>query len=406
MATSGCRHLRDRRPFRILVRSGWQDVNIGDIAHTPGLLAVLEREWPEAEAAVWASRGMSDEVVAMLRARFPAAPVARGRLSDPAVLALAERADLLLHGSGPSFVAYRDVAEWSERFGRPFGVYGITYSGAEPEAKRLLARAAFAYFRDSVSLGRARAEGAAPARTGWAPDAAFATDVRDDASAGQFLSQHGLRAGRFACCIPRYRYTPYWTIRPGARYDEGRDRRNREMVEADHAPLREAVCRVVRELGLQVLVCPEDMTQIALGREMIVERLPQDVRQNVVWRDRFWRTDEAVSVYERCAGLFGLEMHSPILCIGRGVPAIVGRFDEQTSKGWMWRDIGLGDWLFDFDNPDDRARYPETVVRMLADPDDSRRRAAAARDRVWRRFRDTMRDIRADVARQRSPAAV
>ena len=27
------------------------------------------------------------------------------------------------------------------------------------------------------------------------------------------------------------------------------------------------------------------------------------------------------------------------------VPAIVGRFAEQTSKGFMWRDIGLGEWL-------------------------------------------------------------
>lgn len=404
--TSACRHLPAGRPFRILVRSGWQDVNIGDIAHTPGLLAVLEHEWPDAEVAVWASRGMSDEVVEMLRARFPAVPVARGQLNDPEVQTLAQRADLLIHGSGPSFVAYRDVAEWVERFGRPFGIYGITYSGAEPAVQRLLARADFAYFRDSVSLERALREGVAPARTGWAPDAAFATDVRNETAAGRFLSQHGLRAGEFACCIPRYRYTPYWTIRPGARYDEVRERRNCEMAEADHAPLREAVCRIVRELGMRVLVCPEDMTQIELGREMIVERLPEDVRRKVVWRDRFWRTDEAVSVYERCAGLFGLEMHSPILCIGRGVPAIVGRFEEQTSKGWMWRDIGLGEWLFDVDNPSDRQRYPEAVVQMLADPVGSRRRAAAARDRVWRRFRETIREVRAQAARPSRSAGV
>jgi hypothetical protein len=33
--------------------------------------------------------------------------------------------------------------------------------------------------------------------------------------------------------------------------------------------------------------------------------------------------------------LFGLEMHSPIMAIGNGIPAIVGRFAEQTSKGFM-----------------------------------------------------------------------
>ncbi len=33
----------------ILLVSGWQDVNIGDIAHTPGLLHVLETFLPEAK---------------------------------------------------------------------------------------------------------------------------------------------------------------------------------------------------------------------------------------------------------------------------------------------------------------------------------------------------------------------
>ena len=31
-----------RKPLRILLRSSWQTVNIGDIAHTPGMLALLE----------------------------------------------------------------------------------------------------------------------------------------------------------------------------------------------------------------------------------------------------------------------------------------------------------------------------------------------------------------------------
>jgi len=31
---------------RILLRSSWQNVNIGDIAHTPGMLALLEKHRP------------------------------------------------------------------------------------------------------------------------------------------------------------------------------------------------------------------------------------------------------------------------------------------------------------------------------------------------------------------------
>jgi len=31
------------------------------------------------------------------------------------------------------------------------------------------------------------------------------------------------------------------------------------------------------------------------------------------------------------------------MCIGNGIPAVVCRFKEQTTKGFMWEDIGLGD---------------------------------------------------------------
>lgn len=82
----------------------------------------------------------------------------------------------------------------------------------------------------------------------------------------------------------------------------------------------------------------------------------------------YWLTDEAVSTYSRSAGLFGLEMHSPIMCIAQGIPAIFCRFDEQTSKGYMWRDIGPGDWLFDMDTPSrhrgiDCQKFPESKNR-------------------------------------------
>jgi hypothetical protein len=37
---------------RILLRSSWQVVNIGDIAHTPGVLALIEKHTPEAGFAL------------------------------------------------------------------------------------------------------------------------------------------------------------------------------------------------------------------------------------------------------------------------------------------------------------------------------------------------------------------
>jgi polysaccharide pyruvyl transferase WcaK-like protein len=226
----------------------------------------------------------------------------------------------------------------------------------------------------------------------FAPDGAFACDLQDDRSANAFLKEHDLQQGQFLCCIPRLRYTPYWQIRntPMTEQQQSRHRRNESLAEQDHAPLREAIVRLVRETSHKVLVCPEDKSQMEAGRRWIINLLPDNVRQRVVLREHFWLTDEALSTYVRSAGLFGLEMHSPIMCIGNGVPAIVCRFEEQTSKGFMWRDIGLGDWLFDFDREEDRARLPAAVLEMVRDQGSARAKVEKAQAIVQRRQRESM----------------
>ena len=162
------------------------------------------------------------------------------------------------------------------------------------------------------------------------------------------------------------------------------------MKEHDHAPLREAIAAVTRETDMKVLVCCEDMTQVELGKQMLVDPLPADVKAKVVWRDKYWMTDEALSTYVRSAGLFGNEMHSPIMCIANGVPAVVCRFAEQTSKGFMWRDIGLEDWLFDLDQEADVQKIVPAVLAMAKDPAAARAKAAKAREVVRKRQGETM----------------
>ena len=65
-------HAQEKKPTRILLRSSWQTVNIGDIAHTPGMLALLEKHRPDAEVTLWPS-SVDRGVEAILRARFPEA---------------------------------------------------------------------------------------------------------------------------------------------------------------------------------------------------------------------------------------------------------------------------------------------------------------------------------------------
>jgi polysaccharide pyruvyl transferase WcaK-like protein len=132
------------------------------------------------------------------------------------------------------------------------------------------------------------------------------------------------------------------------------------------------------------------MTQMAVGKELLFNKLPDDVKSRVVWKEKFWLTDMALSVYVRSAGLFGSEMHSPIMAVGNGIPAIVCRFEEQTSKGFMWRDIGLGDWLFDFDKEEDCSKLPATVLAMAKDPLAARERTQKARELVTQRQSETM----------------
>ncbi|MFO0869664.1 MAG: polysaccharide pyruvyl transferase family protein [Pirellulales bacterium] len=387
---------------RILLRSAWQVVNIGDIAHTPGVLALLEKYLPEAEVVLWASSDLSPEVAALEQQRFPRLKIvkgtldAQGRASNQALAEAVEWATFLLHGSGPALVAAKDVAAFRRHTGKPFGVYAITHgSFLSGDDRELLSQAKFVYFRDSVSLARAWMEGVRCPMMGWAPDGAFACDVQNDPQAERFLRDHGLMERQFLCCLSRLRYTPYWSL-PGSKrpLDPQRQTRNEEMKEQDHRPLREAIIRVARETPLRVLLCPEDMTQMAVGKELLYDPLPADVRARVVWRDRFWLTDEARSVYLRSAGLFGSEMHSPILAVGSGIPALVARFAEQTSKGFMWRDIGLGDWLFDLDQLADRERLPAAVLALAQDGDLARAKAEQARVFVQQRQRETMEAVR------------
>jgi polysaccharide pyruvyl transferase WcaK-like protein len=373
------------RPPRILLRSSWQTVNIGDIAHTPGVLTLLQTHLPEAEVMLWPS-SVADGVEEMLRHNFPRVKIVKGT----ALKAAFDECDFLLHGSGPSLVAQKDLAKWRTATGKPYGIYGITVGALDAEARELINNAKFIFFRDSVSLQFAKDHGVTCPVMEFGPDGAFGVKLRNDAAADKFLREHQLEDGKFLCCIARLRNTPYWKIKPGYAFDAKKHARNEAMREHDLAPLRAAIAAVVRQTKLKVLICPEDSSQMQINKENLVDKLPADVLPRVVWREHYWLTDEALSTYVRSAGLFGCEMHSPIMCIGNGIPAIVCRWQEQTSKGLMWRDIGLGEWLFNLDEESEIPGLVPAVLAMATDPAAAKAKAAKARAFVEQRQRETM----------------
>lgn len=371
-----------RRPH-LLVRNGWQSQNIGDIAHYMGLMELLKKHGIDADVRFWSSN-MGNGAGELFKKHFPDVPFFFSGDKESLAQAFAE-CDFLLHGSSSGFGAWQDVRRWHQDTGKPFGVMGISLTSADPEQLNTLKRARFVYFRDGVSAQAATGifNVAKPPAMGWGPDTAFGVvKLRNEERSTAYLAAHGLEEGKFLCCIPRYRWTPFWTLHPDRSKDEAKHARNEAMKDHDHAPHREAIIRLVREVGVKVLITHEDQTQIQLGKEVLYDPLPDDVKQNVVWRDSFWLLDEAVSVYARSLGVFGNEIHSPILCIANGIPAIVGRWDEQTNKGFMWRDLGLDEWLFTMDESASLARLPATVLALANDPEAARAKTERARQLV------------------------
>lgn len=366
------------RPRKILLRSSWQTVNIGDIAHTPGMLTLLEKHRPEAEVTLWPNT-LSAEVEKILTARFPKLKIAKTKEQKDAALA---ECDFFLHGSGPGLVGWKE-AELARKAGKPYGFAGVTLNDGEIKDRRaLLGGAKFVYLRDSDSMKALKESGPLEGGTptiDFGPDATFALDLRDDEAAAALLKQHNLEPGKFLCAVPRLRWTPYWEIHPESRrVDPERVKVNEEYAERDHAKLREAITGWVRETKMRVFLCPEMTYAVSRLRPLLFDSLLEDVKPHVAVMDRYWLTAEAASVYAKAAAIASFEQHSPIIGIANGTPSVLLRQPTDTRKGQMWRDVGLNDWIFEIDQTTG-AQITERVLQIGKDLPAARAIAEKAR---------------------------
>ncbi|MGH8019262.1 MAG: hypothetical protein ACREIA_13415 [Opitutaceae bacterium] len=216
------------------------------------------------------------------------------------------------------------------------------------------------------------------------PDAQLGMHLRDDEKGFAWLQSHGLEDGKFICVIPRLRYTPYYRIREGAKRtpaDDIRDAINNRTTEQDHAKVRDMIISYVKHTGNKVMVCAEMTYEIELGKEVLVDPLPAEIKKNVVWRDTYWLPDEAASIYSKAQALVSLECHSPLIAYHYGTPAFYVRQPTDTCKGQMYRDFGAGEWFFEIDETDG----PELWSRLKAihaNPAAARRRVREVMARV------------------------
>lgn len=417
---------------RILLRSAWQTVNIGDIGHTPGMLRLFARHLPAAEITLWPS-GVDRGVREQLLAAFPRLRIAEGGLDAdgrPDSDALREafaRCDIMVHGSGPGLIGIRHLEAWSLLTGKPYGVCGVTcdptafgalgdWEGGTLDAMRatllslpagrfserdeaVLRGAGFLFFRDTLSLDYVRRQLPGLRHIAFGADATFACDLVDDARAGAYLRAHGLERDRFVCVIPRLRWTPYHLIhgRPPTSADLARDAVNARTRCSDHAAVRDMIIRLVRRTELSVLACPEMTYQVQLAREQLVDPLPADVRAKVVWKDSYWLNDEASAVYARALAVVSMENHSPILALAQGTPAIFLRQPTDTVKGRMWADIGLGDWFFEIETATGEVLW-DRLDAIRTDLSAARARARSLRETALSSGREMVAAVAASAA--------
>ncbi len=364
---TGCRH----------------DINIGDQAHAPGMLRLIQSHLPGVEATLlpvpsgygpdWPPdhlgrrRQLDPGLRAMLQRAFPDVQVLAplwaaddgDRAASDQLDAAFRRADLLVSGSGGGIKPI--VRDWQRRTGKPWGAYGVTVGTAQP----WYGEAAFIFGRDTPSVSVLERAGLAGPAIALAPDATFAMDLRDEAQARRFLDASGLEDRRFLCVVPRLRYSPYpemYGYEPSEQ-ELQRAKVNREFKEADHAAMRELIVAWVRRTGWKVLACPEMSYGVPLAKEQLVDPLPDDVRANVVWRDSFWLCDEAASVFARASAMVSLDCHSPILALAAGTPAIHLRLPtDNPFKSRMFADIGLPEWI-----EEGETMTGERLIRLVMD---------------------------------------
>jgi polysaccharide pyruvyl transferase WcaK-like protein len=342
----------------ILLVSGWQDVNIGDIGHTPGLLHIFETFLPKAKVILW-KKSNGEEVKKLLNKNFPKVKMIYGGVNadknadNPEVMEAFKQADMMVHGSGPLLVGADNIACWLKHTSKPFGVFGATLEKPNQYHQDILKKAAFIYTRETLSIRDLKKVGIEGPHVQFAPDATFYINIHNKEKADQFLKKEGLENKKFICAIPRLRYTPYHKFNPNnngwsAAKVKQVEETNEKYKEVDHAKLREAMVAWVRETGNKVLVCPEMTYQIEIMDELLINPLPDDIKPFVVKRG-YWLPDEAASVYAKAHTVLSFECHSPIIAAANGTPCFYLRQPEDTIKGQMYYDLGFSDWTFEIE---------------------------------------------------------
>lgn len=348
--------VRTSRPS-VLLYTGWARHNIGDVGHTPGTLRYLTEFFPEARITCWL-KVFTPDVIAMLQRRFPTVTIvpgglisSKGKATTPELQAAFDGADMFIHNSGMDFNRFWPPPVHLPKLclsrGKHFGIYGQSFDGFRIEDRdtlpQLLSQLDFIFCRDNESLKSLRAAGVTTKVLEFGPDGCFGIDVRDDASAAAFMGRHGLEKRRFIAGI--LRTDKHGSTNPGDPLEKLAG-----GPEEWASKLRDVIIEWVRRTRLPAVIVPEVEKEIGPAKQLLFDRLPEDVRGHVIVRDTFWNVDEAVSLYAQSRAIVSMEPHSCIMALAAGTPMIHMFTMHHGYKAWMFRDIGLPEWLVCMDD--------------------------------------------------------
>lgn len=391
------------KPKTILLQSAWDTVNIGDIGHTPGTLRIIEQHLPDVKTTVWAMK-LDERVTAMLQRRFPKVEFIQGSLTgkgerDERLRQAITGADLFIRNSGMG----QDVSfmEFCRKIGKPYGLYGQSYfrsmvewNGAE-ERVAMLNGAAFIYCRETRTLEILRKANVKPPVLEFGPDGCFGIDVRDDERGLATMKKLGLEERKFITIQLRTNTAKL----PGV--DDTRTPKlnplhpTPEQIADDErraAVYRDLITRWVKKTGHKVLIAPEVKKEMEHNKRLLHDPLPPEIQKHVVNLEYFWNADEAASVFARAHTVVCHEPHSPIIAMANGTPIIHTFSEFHSPKCWMFEDIGLAEWLPEFDSTP-AAKMAEILFAIDADYPGALAKVKKAMDFVHQRQAETMRTV-------------
>lgn len=403
-ALGGSVYAADGKPKTLLLQSGWDTVNIGDIGHTPGTLRVIEEHLPEVKVVLWAMK-LDERVTAMLKTRFPRVEILQGSLTgkgekDEALRQAVMGCDLFIRNSGMG----QDISfmQFCQKVGKPYGLFGQSYFASMVEGKgaeeriALLNAASFIYTRETKTLEILKSGGIKTPVLEFGPDGCFGIDVRDDLRGLATMKKLGLEERKFITLQLRTNTAKL----PGV--DDTRTPKlnplhpTPEQIADDErraAKYRELVTLWVQKTGHKVLIAPETIKEMGHNKRLIHDPLPPEIQKHVVNLEYFWNADEAASIFARAHTIVCHEPHSPIIALANGTPIIHTYSEFHSPKCWMFKDIGLGEWLLEMDEtPADK--MAETLFAIDADYPKAQAKVKKAMAYVHQCFAGSMKHVR------------